>query len=122
MNKQEIYELVKESLLKKEDWYWTQNYHTYKKNTGIPYKITNDKIGITIWIANGWENLEMKTKMKLNVKEIPLSITPEKKLPINLFKKYKLYKLIHKLFKETKFDIDIDEQLERDIKLKKLLK
>lgn len=120
---EEIYQLTKNSLEEKEDWHWRQHYHTYLKGTGIPFEITNDKIGITIWIANGWLSLHLKTNTKFNTKERPISITPEKRLPpINIFKKYKLYKLIMKMFKETKYDIDINEELSRDLKLNKLLK
>ena len=118
---EEIYQLTKKSLKEKEHWHWTQQYHTYKKGAGIPYEITNDKIGITIWIANGWSSLYLKTNEKFSID--PPSITPGRTLPpINLYKRWILYRLAIKLFTDTEFDIDIDEQLSRDIKLKKLLK
>lgn len=118
---EEIYQLTKKSLEEKDNWYWLKNYHTYKKNTGMPFEITNDKIGITIWIANGWTSLHLKTNEKFNID--PPSITPCRILPpINLYKRWILYRLTIKLFTTTEFDIDIDEQLSRDIKINKLLK
>lgn len=121
---EEIYQLTKKSLQEKEYWQWNQHYYTYKKGAGIPYEITNEKIGITIWIANDWTSLYLKTNEKFNTGENkPPSITPSRKLPpINLYKRWILYRLAMKLFTDTEFDIDIDEQLSRDIKLKKLLK
>lgn len=123
----EIYQLTKKSLQEKEHWHWrrqnqrAQHYHTYKKGVDIPYEITNDKIGITIWIANGWSSLHLKTTEKFCID--PPYITPSKTLPpINLYKRWILYRLVIKLFTDTEFDIDIDEQLSRDIKLNKLLK
>lgn len=122
---EEIYQITKKSLKEKENWQWNQHYHTYKKGAGIPYEITNEQIGITICIANGWTALHLKTNDKFNIggNNIPPSITPGRKLPpINLYKRWILYRLAIKLFTDTEFDIDIDEQLSRDIKLKKLLK
>lgn len=119
---EEIYEITKKSLEEKDYWHWLKHYHTYKKNTGIPFEISNDKIGITIWIANGWTSLYLKTNEKFNINDKRPSITPGKNLPpINLYKRWILYKLSMKLFTTTEFDIDIDEQISRDIKLKKLL-
>lgn len=119
---EEIYQLTKKSLQEKNDWEWRKKYHTYKKNTGIPFEISNDKIGITIWIANGWTSLYLKTNTKFYIKDKKPSITPSQKLPpINLYKKWILYRLSIKLFTKTEFDINIDEQISRDIKLKKLL-
>lgn len=118
----EIYQLTKKSLEEKEYWQWRPHYHTYKNGTGIPYEISNDKIGITIWIANGPFSLYLKANPYFNTKSNRPSITPEKSLPpLNILQKWKLYKLAMKLFKETEFDINIDEQLSRDIKINKLL-
>lgn len=129
---EEIYQITKNSLEEKENWQWKENYRTYKNGIGIPYEITNEKIGITIWIGN-WYKLQLKINesesMYLSRRYhfdyfYPLSSPTTKNLPhINLYRRWTLYRLAMKIFTDTQFEINIDDdQIIRDIKLNKLIK